>query len=68
MRIAVHRGGVEADLFHNRPHHVAAVAARLNAMHAQTFGDNRLGGHAGGQAAKGVLKHHLHIAAQRAQG
>ena len=67
MRIAAHRGRVQTDLGHDVGHHLAFVAARLHAMHAQTFGDDLFHRHAGRQAAERVLKHDLQVAAQIAQ-
>ena len=68
MRIAVHHGGVEADLFHDGTDHVVTVLAGGQPMDAKALGNDLFRRHAGRQAAEGILEHHLHVAAQAAQG
>ncbi|EAQ22895.1 hypothetical protein ROS217_12206 [Roseovarius sp. 217] len=67
MRVAVHRGGVQPDLFHHLGHQNARRSPPRIAMHAQTFGDDLRGSHARAQTSERVLKHDLHLGAVLAQ-
>ena len=68
MRVTGGHRGIKAHLCHHLCDHFRPVAARIRAMHAQTFGNDFRRCHAGRQAAERVLKHNLHLAALRPQG
>ena len=69
MRIAIHGGGLEADVEKRTRHDLAALRiAKPGALHVEAFADDVGDGQTRRQRAVGVLKHDLHVLAQRPDG